>query len=411
MVTEKNDVIEGPEDSVSSENLSPPSSTKIGDLSRLESILIKIEEAKDEFESFKDGIHERYPGKLGPKDTKNLKTLNYSLHECIAYIKYFIDKTKLFCVETEEIFKVDLKEECLEAEVEQKSDQFDSNIADSIVCEGNDSLANLNFCDSVEENNDITENISTSEDQETEKILTVYPKVDISWSLSKEQTVESENTAPSKCLESSKGRLVECEICLKKFNEHYLKSHIETIHEGKRKWVKCEVCAKNLLKNTLKKHMEKHMEAVFQCDKCEKKFTTEKRLAKHTKFVHENYRPFKCSICGKGFTINGKLKTHSVVHTGEKLFTCNICGHSFKQVAHMRTHIKAIHQGIKQKKWKRPHFMCKTCGKVLTGRQSLEKHEEIHLPDRKMINCPLCDKNFVELYFKKHMRVIHNMEK
>ena len=47
-----------------------------------------------------------------------------------------------------------------------------------LVCEGNDSLANLNFCDSVEENNDITENISTSEDQETEKILTVYPKRD-----------------------------------------------------------------------------------------------------------------------------------------------------------------------------------------------------------------------------------------
>lgn len=65
---------------------------------------------------------------------------------------------------------------------------------------------------------------------------------------------------------------------------------------------------------------------------CCGKFFSQKRVLKCHMETHlpEDQRPFKCSICSKGFTTGYKLKSHARgAHSdeSEKKFVCNQCGY------------------------------------------------------------------------------------
>jgi KRAB domain-containing zinc finger protein len=42
-------------------------------------------------------------------------------------------------------------------------------------------------------------------------------------------------------------------------------------------------------------------------------------------------KPYKCDICGNGFTHDINLQNHIRTHTGDKLYQCGICGKVFSQ--------------------------------------------------------------------------------
>ena len=67
-------------------------------------------------------------------------------------------------------------------------------------------------------------------------------------------------------------------------------------------------------------------------------------LSAHTK---SEDRPFKCTMCGKGFTAKNHLKDHINLHTGEKPYKCLYCPSVFASNGNHAMHQKG-HLGIKR---------------------------------------------------------------
>ena len=54
------------------------------------------------------------------------------------------------------------------------------------------------------------------------------------------------------------------------------------------------------------------------------------RLQNHIK-AHTGDKPYKCDVCGKGFSENGSLQNHNKTHTGDKQYKYDVSGKGFSQ--------------------------------------------------------------------------------
>lgn len=77
---------------------------------------------------------------------------------------------------------------------------------------------------------------------------------------------------------------------------------------------KCDLCpAKFRYSGQLGAHKKKCSKLMIQCEKCEKKFPTQTVYDKHVYKYHKNWSRF-CTVCGKGFFLEGRLRNHMERH-------------------------------------------------------------------------------------------------
>ncbi|KAK7079311.1 hypothetical protein SK128_006472 [Halocaridina rubra] len=113
----------------------------------------------------------------------------------------------------------------------------------------------------------------------------------------------------------------------------------------------------------------------------------------------EANRPFKCTLCGKGFKLKGGLVQHERTHTSDRPYVCPDCGKLFRQPTHLQQHIR-IHTGEKP-------YECAFCDKTFRQRTILNQHLRIHTGEKPYV-CMECGKAFrqkaiLDQHFRTHL--------
>ncbi|KAL5279740.1 hypothetical protein ACFFRR_004001 [Megaselia abdita] len=160
-----------------------------------------------------------------------------------------------------------------------------------------------------------------------------------------------------------------CELCDKfLLNPDALTTHRRSIHEGR-------VPERKI-----------NRERNLVCGKCGKRFGSRTYLDNHERSDCGTNPIYKCTVCGKGFSTAGILKTHQLLHKDDTPFICHICGKPFKVQSQYKTHIRIRHTDEKP-------FKCELCPKAYPYRQSLFCHMTVHT-GFKRFRCQGCEGRF-----------------
>ena len=100
---------------------------------------------------------------------------------------------------------------------------------------------------------------------------------------------------------------------------------------------------------------------------------------------NRKHRKHPCNKCDSKFTTKSHLKTHvSAIHEGVK-YTCNQCYKKFPQTGHLRRHIQSVHEGVK--------YECNLCDEQFTLQNSLRSHiYSVHVGEK--YDCTQCKEQF-----------------
>ncbi|XP_064611547.1 zinc finger protein 354B-like [Liolophura sinensis] len=105
----------------------------------------------------------------------------------------------------------------------------------------------------------------------------------------------------------------------------------------------------------------------YKCSDCGRVFTVLTALTSHMR-THTRQRN-KCDECGKVFTRSWLLKGHMRTHTGERPFLCPEpgCDKAFADKSNLRSHL-LIHTVTTKS------FVCQKCGRAFAQKRYLHKH-------------------------------------
>ena len=125
------------------------------------------------------------------------------------------------------------------------------------------------------------------------------------------------------------------------------------VHERKNNFT-CEKCDMMFTqKHSLMRHYKivheegkKETKKIYKCPICIRIFGQKAHLRTHISSIHEGKKPFKCSLCDTSFSLKQTLQKHiASVHEGKKPYKCDICKTSYAQRGHLKSHIAStVHE-------------------------------------------------------------------
>lgn len=162
-----------------------------------------------------------------------------------------------------------------------------------------------------------------------------------------------------------------CNYCNYTSPKRYLLSRHMKSHSEERPY-KCSVCERGF--KTLasqQNHVNTHTGVKpHNCKFCSSSFTTSGELARHTRYRHTHEKPHKCHECDYASVELSKLKRHIRCHTGERPYQCPHCTYASPDTFKLKRHLR-IHTGEKP-------YECDVCQARFTQSNSLKAHKLIH---------------------------------
>jgi uncharacterized C2H2 Zn-finger protein len=146
---------------------------------------------------------------------------------------------------------------------------------------------------------------------------------------------------------------------------------------------------------------ESNGKKMFRCDRCDRQFTQWGAVATHVKTVHDKIREFKCPTCGAEFGKKGNLEQHILtVHQKIRDFPCSECGQRFTTGGNLKAHIDGVHLQIKHP--------CDQCDYQATKEASLADHKKRLHSGGPSVPCLFCPAKFaLPADAEKHAKRVH----
>ncbi|CAG9859576.1 unnamed protein product [Phyllotreta striolata] len=117
----------------------------------------------------------------------------------------------------------------------------------------------------------------------------------------------------------------------------------------------------------LRDHMRLHVNH-YKCNMCDMTCLKPSLLAKHIRFRHIKYKPYKCPECEKTFVEKCNLDTHIRTHKKEAPFACCVCDFQCRSQVALETHYVKKHDSVGA------IYECHCCKKKLKRGRYLTRH-------------------------------------
>ena len=113
-------------------------------------------------------------------------------------------------------------------------------------------------------------------------------------------------------------------------------------------------------------------------------------------------KSFKCTICGKGFLTENKLKHHELIHSRPIQYTCSTCNKGFVRKNLHTKHMKRHDVEENQEKKNTEVFVCPNCNRSYSSESKMRSHQRVHIEYK----CSVCQKNIKSRgAFVNHMKM------